>query len=298
MVKHKWGVIYKLTNKNNGKYYFGKTVDYKRRMNNHKNSWKKSKFYLSNAIKKYGWDNFTKEIIVENILCKYITTKANGRKVYDETELNRLEEQHISLFQSDNKKYGYNLTKGGEGISGLIHSDESKKKMSMSTKKHDAEKGSISFIKKSKKWQVQSAPPKKYIGCYLTEEKATDALNLYNKTGKILPPDTLPRRGNGTGCISFDKGKRKWRAISASPSKCIGCYKTKEKATEALQLFNETGIKMKSDLSRRKKGTGSIRLLKCNKYQLRYKGKHIGLFNTKELAEEALEKYLKKIINN
>ena len=157
MVKHKHGIIYKLTNKNNGKYYFGKTVNYKRRMNGHKHSWKRLKTYLSNAIKKHGWDNFTKEIIVENILCKYITTKANGRKVYDETELNRLEEQHISLFQSDIKKYGYNLTKGGEGISGLIHSDETKKKITMSRKKHDAEKGSIHFNTGSKKWAVHES---------------------------------------------------------------------------------------------------------------------------------------------
>ena len=77
MVKHKWGVIYKLTNKNNGKYYFGKTVNYKNRMSKHKNSWKKGTTYLSKSINKHGWDNFTKEIIVENILCKYITTKAN-----------------------------------------------------------------------------------------------------------------------------------------------------------------------------------------------------------------------------
>ena len=39
---------------------------------------------------------------------------------------------------------------------------------------------------------------------------------------------------------------------------------------------------------------GSITLLKSNKWQARYKGKHIGCYNTEELAEEAL----KKIINN
>ena len=230
MVKQRWGVIYKLTNKNNGKYYFGKTVNYKKRMIQHKNSWKKGTTYLCRAIKKNGFENFNKEIIVKNIICRYITTKPNGRKVYDESELNRLEKHHISLFQSDNRKYGYNLTKGGEGVSGLIHSDETKKKMAMSTKKHDAEKGTISYNIDKKKWQVRSASPQyKFIGYYNTPEKALKALNIFNETGK-----------------------------------------------------------------RTERRKGSIQLTKSNKYQLRYKGKYIGRFNTKELTEAAL----KKIINN
>lgn len=284
MVKHKWGVIYKLTNKNNGKYYFGKTVNYKRRMNEHK--FKKSKTYLSNAIKKNGWDNFTKEIIVENIICRYISTKPNGRKVYDESELNKLEKQHIYLFQSDNRKYGYNLTKGGEGISGLIHSDETKKKMAMSKKKHDAEKGCMHFDKERKKWQVRIDQPQKHIGYYNTPEKALKALNIFIETGKKMESDRSQRK-KGSGCISFSKKFKKWQVKSAQ--KHIGFYYTKEKATQALKIFNETGKRMESD-----KKKGSITLTKSNKYQLKYKGKHIGCYNTKELAEEAL----KKIINN
>ncbi|MAJ82109.1 MAG: hypothetical protein CMF41_04260 [Legionellales bacterium] len=291
MVKHKWGVIYKLTNKNNGKYYFGKTVDYKNRMYSHKHSKKISKTYLSRAINKHGWENFTKEIIVENILCRYITTKPNGRKVYDESELNRLEKQHIFLFQSDNSKYGYNITKGGDGSSGLIHSNETKKKMTMSTKKHDAEKGCISYNKKLKKWKVESArPQKKYIGYYNTKERATEALNFYNETGKILPSDLSTRR-KGSGSICFIKKSKKWQVYSAPPKKYIGHYLTEEKATDALNFFNETGKRMKPEKPRRK---GSITLTKSNKYEIRYKKIYIGRFNTKELAEEALEKYLKK----
>ena len=113
--------------------------------------------------------------------------------------MNRLEKQHISLFQSDNKKYGYNLTKGGDGCSGMIVSNETRKKMSMAQKKHDAEKGSIYFRKEAKKWQVSSTSSKKYIGVYNTKERATEALNLYNETGKILQSDlSIRRKGSGT----------------------------------------------------------------------------------------------------
>ena len=290
MVKDRWGIIYKLTNKNNGKYYFGKTVNYKDRMYKHKNSRKKGTTYLSRAIKKNGWDNFNKEIIVENIICRYITTKPNGRKVYDENELNRLEKYYISLFQSDNSKYGYNLTKGGEGVSGFKHSDEAKKKMTMATKKHDAEKGSITY--KSKKWQVLSAIPIKYIGLYNTKERATEALNLYNEKKEILPSD-LSKRRKGSGGIYYNKKIQKWQVKSARPkSKHIGCYNTKEKATDALNLFIKTGERMKPEKPRRK---GAITLTKSNKYQLIYKRKYIGMFNTKELAEQGLKTYINTI---
>lgn len=271
MVKQRWGVIYKLTNKNNGKYYFGKTVNYKKRMNKHKNSWKKGTTYLSNSIKKHGWDNFQVEILIKDV---------------PEEDLSALEISYIDIFDATNRKKGYNLTKGGEGLSGFKHSNETKKKITMSKKKHDAEKGTISLDKRINKWQVSSASPKKYIGRYNTQERAIEALNLYNEKKEILPSDLSKRRA-GSGSISFHKKYKKWQVFSAKPRKNIGYYLTEEKATEALNLFIKTGIKMNPD--RRK---GSITLTKYNKYQLKYKRKYIGTFNTKELAQEALEKII------
>ena len=59
--------IYKITNKINNKIYIGQTTrDIKRRYIAHKNSpnFKHTRqFPLARAIKKYGWDNFTKEVI-------------------------------------------------------------------------------------------------------------------------------------------------------------------------------------------------------------------------------------------
>lgn len=56
--------------------------------------------HLYSAIKRYGWDNFTHEIRLTGL------TK--------EEAYNR-ERYYISLFRSDDPKYGYNKTKGGEG---------------------------------------------------------------------------------------------------------------------------------------------------------------------------------------
>ena len=69
----------------------------------------------------------------------------------------------------------------------------------------------------------------------------------------------------------------------------IGSFLTKELAEEALTKYIATG---KMYLTYRKHGTGCIKLTKCNTYKLIYKGKYIGSFKTKELAEEALTKYI------
>ena len=132
MVKQRWGCIYKLTNTLNGKYYFGKTINFRNRMNTHKNSWKKGKTHLSNAIKKYGWDNFQQEIIIDNV---------------PEEDLNCLEISYIDIFNATNRKTGYNLTAGGEGTTGHIVTDEHKQKIRLAHKKHSAEKGCITFVK-------------------------------------------------------------------------------------------------------------------------------------------------------
>ena len=105
-MKHKqqrWGCIYKIVNQVNGKYYFGKTIDFKRRMKEHRKSAKKGKTYLARSIRKHGWENFNVEILI--------------REVPSE-DLSSLEKSYIEIYDSMNRKKGYNLTRGGEGTSG------------------------------------------------------------------------------------------------------------------------------------------------------------------------------------
>lgn len=88
--------IYKLTNKINGKIYIGQTVDYHRRMNEYKNrkssKEKSSKYGIMEEVEKYGFENFTSEIIRE---CS-------------RDELTYYEMFYIDKFKSYLKKYGYN----------------------------------------------------------------------------------------------------------------------------------------------------------------------------------------------
>jgi group I intron endonuclease len=86
-------VIYKTTNIINNKIYVGKSIK-------EKNSYIGSGVLLNRAIKKYGKNNFIKEII----------DRANTLD-----ELNEKEIYWIEKLNSTDQKIGYNITKGGTG---------------------------------------------------------------------------------------------------------------------------------------------------------------------------------------
>ena len=57
------GVIYKITNNQNGKAYIGQTKNFNRRIKEHKKA--SDDYLIHKAIQKYGCNNFTYEIIEE-----------------------------------------------------------------------------------------------------------------------------------------------------------------------------------------------------------------------------------------
>lgn len=105
------GVIYKITNKINGKLYVGQT---RQKLNNrikgHKHS--KVKRGVDAAIKKYGGENFSIEVI-------------------EECPVESLDEREIFWIAKLNSKApnGYNLTDGGDG-GGSNPSKETRAKIS------------------------------------------------------------------------------------------------------------------------------------------------------------------------
>lgn len=114
-------IIYKVTNKINGKVYIGQTIrSLKARKQNH--VWnalnKKNNYRFHNAIRKYGSENFTWEILIEG--------------TGSQETLNELEKHFICLYNSFEK--GYNLTLGGGTSIGFRHSEKTKKEMSIMRK--------------------------------------------------------------------------------------------------------------------------------------------------------------------
>lgn len=88
--------------------------------------------YFGHAIQKYGWDNFKHEILENNL---------------SKEEACEREKYYISLWKTNNKKYGFNLTSGGEGSSDVkwtadmrkAQSDRLKGKNTWSVNRKDSE---------------------------------------------------------------------------------------------------------------------------------------------------------------
>lgn len=109
--------VYKIINLVNYKIYIGKTDNASNRWAVHLRTATGGKIkypgfsYIHNAINKYGADNFIFVII--------------DQKETDE-EIKNAEKFWIQYYKSNNPKYGYNLTEGGEGTSGYKHTEEIK----------------------------------------------------------------------------------------------------------------------------------------------------------------------------
>ncbi len=106
-------VIYKATNRINGKSYIGYASNFKKRQIYHRSVSHRGKSYFHNAIKKHGWDNFEWSILKENAT-------------------HEDEKYFIKEYNTFND--GYNLTLGGEGLLGFSPSSETREKISQSEK--------------------------------------------------------------------------------------------------------------------------------------------------------------------
>lgn len=108
--------VYKITNKVNGKIYIGITnqgsgVRYYKHWSDAR---KGDPCPIHKAMAKYGKENFTLEII----------DFANNYG-----ELKEKEKFYIKKFNSMDRSIGYNLTEGGDGTFGRLHSEETKEKI-------------------------------------------------------------------------------------------------------------------------------------------------------------------------
>ena len=172
------GVIYKLTNTQGGKPYVGQTRQtLDRRIHGHRNC--KVKRGVDAAIAKYGWENFTAEIIE---VC--LVEKLNERERFWIREL------------GTKAPNGYNLTDGGDGGRGLSYSPEARAKISAAHKgkPHSEEhKANIAAAKKAKKENLfRKNTREKFLSTIKQtglNHQAMRAENILRKNSrKCLPP--------------------------------------------------------------------------------------------------------------
>lgn len=181
--------IYIYENQINGKVYVGQAVDLERRFYEHsyhlvRNTDKATA--LQRAVNKYGFENFK-----NFILC-----------ICDVSELNDKEIEFISKFQSNNKKYGYNLSAGGNsGMLGYKHSAETKRKVS-----------------EGKKGWIMGEAQRKFISLLHTGKKITDETRkrmsmaqagknhpMYGKHHKEETIQKMKEKRGGQGSYQFGK---------------------------------------------------------------------------------------------
>lgn len=156
--------IYKITNKINGKFYIGQSVDIKRRFTEHKAPHGRMTS-IKFAIKKYGKENFLFDVIEE---CS--VEDLDAREVYWIAKL----------------KPQYNRDKGGRGALGHHVQSDVRQLLSEKSRKYwdqlsDAEKQAIC--------QRLSGPPKGHPVSDETREKLR-AANI----GKAQSAETVDRR--------------------------------------------------------------------------------------------------------
>lgn len=112
-------VVYVHTNKINGKKYVGTTCQSPNRRWKNGNGYRENEHFYR-AICRYGWDNFTHEIV---------------RAGLSKESACRIERELIAEFKSNQDRYGYNKSIGGENPNGgNVMSDEAKRKMSIAHK--------------------------------------------------------------------------------------------------------------------------------------------------------------------
>ena len=197
----KYNYVYKITNLVNNKIYIGKhsTDDLE-------DGYMGSGVRLHQAYKKYGLENFNKEVI------DYYTT---------EVELNQGEIYWIAKFNSTDPNVGYNLTYGGDGLTateeirrklseakkgtqiwlGKTHSEETKQKISETLKCNPLNEERKRKIIEAKKGQQP------WLGKRHSEEskqKISESLK-----GNSLSEETKRKISQSSkGRIPWNKGKK------------------------------------------------------------------------------------------
>ena len=106
--------VYVHINKYNGKRYVGITSQKVEYRWNYGKAYKQNP-YFNAAINKYGWDGFEHLVSADNL---------------SENDAKDMEVGLIRKWNTQDKRFGYNATAGGDGLKGFKPSDELRKKWS------------------------------------------------------------------------------------------------------------------------------------------------------------------------
>jgi len=208
-------VIYKTTNTINGMFYVGKDS-----LNNP--NYLGSGIKLERAVKKYGRENFRKDILEECNSPEHL----NEREVF-----------WIAFFQSSNPRIGYNLTAGGTGGNTSINATKEQKEKRIKALSDGGKKwlenGGREFLseKTAKMWKneaIRSTIIKKLTGREITwGDKIGEGIRRYRKTHPY-PPVSEARREKISKAFKgkeFTKIDAEVEALIVELYKGVGCVR-------------------------------------------------------------------------
>lgn len=198
------GLIYKITNKINNCVYIGKTIrNLEVRIAEHKRDSLKysgQNIALYNAVQKYGWDNFTIEIVEDNIPQEKIDEK---------------EQYYIDKYNSYIE--GYNCTLGGDGgrtssklsstevmeIISILQDENNLDDFGDIGKRYNIDRSVISNINNGKAWVMDNLnyPLRKYntTGLTISREKYTKIVHDLVNNSSLNLQDIANKYGLSEG---------------------------------------------------------------------------------------------------
>lgn len=228
-------IVYKHTSPSN-KIYIGITSQ-----PNPKRRWRggcgyKSNEYFKKAIDKYGWNNFSHEILYQGL------TKEDAEQ--KEIEL-------ISFYKSTNPLFGYNLDNGGN--SNGKHSESTKKKIG------DANRGKTVWIKgKHRTEETKKKISESKMGSHLSDEtkcKISEAnkgkkpsietvqKRALSNTGKKRTPEQCKKISDSLKGRTFSHSEETKKKISKTMGTPVICVETGVEYYGLRDAERKTGIK-------------------------------------------------------
>ena len=158
--------VYVHTNKMNGKRYVGITSKAKveHRWNSGRGYKENSHFYA--AIQKYGWDAFDHEILFDGM---------------SEKEAKAKEIELIREWKTQDNRYGYNMTSGGDGTPDFYPSEETRRKLSEARKRENLSEETLHRRSEGLKGRKFTDEHKKKIG-----DGNSKAIHMYSNDGELI----------------------------------------------------------------------------------------------------------------